>query len=150
VGVSVEDREYGLPRINVLRETPAAVRFLSVEPLLEDLGNVDLSGIHWVIVGGESGHGARRMKRGWVGRVRDQCEAAAIPFFFKQWGGVRKSQAGREFDGRTYDEMPERESAAMPAREVRQRLLEDTIRWQSAWDLLDLSVNSKNRFGAVD
>lgn len=106
LGVSVEDRKYGLPRIDELRETPAGVRFLSVEPLLEDLGELDLGGIDWVIVGGESGPGARPMKKEWVLCVRDQCIAAGVPFFFKQWGGVRKKIAGRRIDGETYDGIP--------------------------------------------
>jgi protein gp37 len=105
-GVSVEDRAHGLVRIKHLQQAPAAVRFLSIEPLLEDLGEVDLEGIHWVIVGGESGAGARPMEKEWVLSIRDQCERAKIPFFFKQWGGVRKSKAGRALDGRTYDERP--------------------------------------------
>lgn len=106
LGVSVEDKKYGLPRIEQLRETPARVRFLSVEPLLEDLGEIDLTGIHWVIVGGESGIGARPMNPDWVRSVRDQCQRAGVAFFFKQWGGVRKKQAGRDLDGRTWSEMP--------------------------------------------
>jgi protein gp37 len=106
LGVSVENRKHGLPRIEELRATPASVRFLSVEPLLEDLGRIDLEGIHWVIVGGESGYGARPMDAAWVGSVRDQCRAQGVPFFFKQWGGVHKSKAGRLLDGRTYDELP--------------------------------------------
>jgi protein gp37 len=105
-GVSVENRKHGLPRIDHLREAPARVRFLSIEPLLEDLGIIDLTGIHWVIVGGESGAGARPMDKSWVLSLRDQCQFAGVPFFFKQWGGVRKSKAGRHLDGRTYDEMP--------------------------------------------
>ena len=105
-GVSVENRKYGLPRIEHLRTAPAAVRFLSVEPLLEDLGTINLSHIHWVIVGGESGFGARRMQREWVISIRRQCRVSGVPFFFKQWGGVRKKRAGRTLDGRTYDEMP--------------------------------------------
>ncbi len=105
-GVSVEDRKYGVPRIDHLRDTPAAVRFLSIEPLLEDLGEIDLAGISWVIVGGESGPGARPMRREWVTSLLDQCEASHVPFFFKQWGGVRKKKAGRELNGRTYDYMP--------------------------------------------
>ena len=105
-GVSVENRKHGLPRIEYLRNAPASIRFLSVEPLLEDLGTVDLSGIHWVIVGGESGHGARPMERTWVESIRDQCTAANVPFFFKQWGGVQKKKAGRLLDGRTYDGRP--------------------------------------------
>jgi len=105
-GVSVENRRFGKPRIEHLQEAPASVRFLSIEPLLEDLGALDLSGIHWVIVGGESGFGARPMKREWVLSIKRQCRQLGIPFFFKQWGGVRKSRAGRLLDGRTYDEMP--------------------------------------------
>ncbi len=105
-GVSVENRKYGLPRIQDLQSAPAAVRFLSIEPLLENLGALDLSGIHWVIVGGESGPGARPMKKEWVLSIRDQCRRAGVPFFFKQWGGVRKSATGRRLEGRTYDQFP--------------------------------------------
>ena len=105
-GVSVEDRRYGIPRIEILRDTPAAVRFLSIEPLLEDLGALDLSGIDWVIVGGESGRGARPMKEEWVLSIREQCEIAGVPFFFKQWGGVQKKKNGRSLGGRTYDAFP--------------------------------------------
>jgi protein gp37 len=94
--------------------------FLSIEPLLEDLGKVNLSGIAWVIVGGESGHGARPMKRDWVRGIRRQCRAYNVPFFFKQWGGVRKHEAGRMLDGRTYDEFPAvRKTTAPPARNQR-------------------------------
>lgn len=106
-GVSVEDKRYGIPRLEDLRQSVAAIRFLSVEPLLEDLGSLNLSGIHWIIVGGESGPGARPMKKEWVQSLRRQCKQASIPFFFKQWGGVRKKSTGRELDGRTYDELPE-------------------------------------------
>jgi protein gp37 len=105
-GVSVEDKTYGLPRIEHLRSSPASVRFLSVEPLLEDLGRFDLANISWVIVGGESGPGARPMERDWAASIRDQCSAQNIRFFFKQWGGVRKSLYGRKLDGKTYDEYP--------------------------------------------
>jgi protein gp37 len=105
-GVSVENQRYGLPRIDHLRSAPARTRFLSIEPLLEDLGVVNLTGIHWVIVGGESGHGARPMERKWVVSIRKQCRENGVPFFFKQWGGTRKSLTGRLLDGRTYDEMP--------------------------------------------
>jgi protein gp37 len=119
-GVSVEDRAHGLLRIEHLQQAPAAVRFLSIEPLLEDLGEIDLQGIHWVIVGGESGAGARPMKKDWVLSIRDQCERAGVPFFFKQWGGVRKSKAGRELDGRTYDDRPQR--CRRPVLEDAQRL----------------------------
>ena len=114
-GVSVEDRKYGLPRIEDLRNADAGVRFLSVEPLLEDLGTVNLAGIHWVIVGGESGPGARPMRKEWVVSLRDQCRSAGVPFFFKQWGGARKAAAGRMLDGRTYDEIPARGSHAVMA-----------------------------------
>ena len=115
-GVSVEDRKYGLPRIEHLRQSPARVRFLSIEPLLEDLGEIDLSGITWVIVGGESGPGARPMKREWVVSIRKQCRAQGVPFFFKQWGGVRKARNGRLLDGRTYDEYPGRIEVPVPDR----------------------------------
>jgi protein gp37 len=105
-GVSVENRKHGLPRINRLRQSKPAVAFLSIEPLLEDLGTLDLRGIHWVIVGGESGPGARPIEASWVRKVRAECQLHGIPFFFKQWGGVRKKEAGRELDGRTYDDFP--------------------------------------------
>lgn len=105
-GVSVENRKHGLPRIDHLRAAPAAVRFLSVEPLLEDVGRLDLRGIDWVIVGGESGAGARPIQREWVASIRDQCRRARVSFFFKQWGGVRKCKTGRQLDGRTHDDMP--------------------------------------------
>src|SRR5215813_11878231 len=115
-GVSVEDREYGLPRIADLQATPAAVRFLSVEPLLEDLGDLPLEGISWVIVGGESGPGSRPMKEQWVLSIREQCEAAGVAFFFKQWGGVRKKATGRVLRGRTYDGLPNRvQNPSLPA-----------------------------------
>jgi len=99
-GVSVENQKHGLPRIDHLRGAPAQVRFLSVEPLLEELGEINLEGMHWVIVGGESGHGARLMKPEWVQSVRDQCERAGVAFFFKQWGGTRKSHH-RSHSGRS-------------------------------------------------
>jgi protein gp37 len=118
-GVSVEDRRFGLPRIDLLRAAPAAVRFLSVEPLLEDLGRIDLSGIHWVIVGGESGARPRPMRQEWVLSVRDQCEAAGVPFFFKQWGGTRKKQGGRLLAGRTHDAMPAPSGVPVPPRAER-------------------------------
>lgn len=105
-GVSVEDKKYGLPRIDHLRSAPAAVRFLSIEPLLEDLGAFDLSGIHWVIVGGESGPRARTIEKEWVEGIQQQCASMDVPFFFKQWGGVNKSKTGRLLNGRTFDDMP--------------------------------------------
>lgn len=97
LGVSVENRRHGVPRIDHLRDIPAKIRFLSVEPLLEDVGGLNLRGIHWVIVGGESGHGARPMKPEWADSVRDQCERAGVAFFFKQWGawgedGVKRNK----------------------------------------------------------
>jgi len=122
-GVSVEDRKHGLPRIDDLRSAPARVRFLSIEPLLEDLGSISLEGIDWVIVGGESGPGARPMKKEWVLSIKEQCRQAKVPFFFKQWGGIRKSEAGRFLDGRTYDEFPERVNNPIPDFETRTRHL---------------------------
>jgi protein gp37 len=118
--VSVENRKHGLPRIDHLRAAPARVRFLSIEPLLEDLGEINLEGIHWVIVGGESGAGARPMEKQWVVSLRDQCERAKVPFFFKQWGGVRKSKTGRALDGKMYDGLPSR--VALPVLENPRRL----------------------------
>lgn len=106
LGVSVENRKQGVPRIKALRNTPASVRFLSIEPLLEDLGTIDLKGIHWVIVGGESGPHSRPMEEKWVLSIRDQCISAKVPFFFKQWGGTRKHLTGRLLRGRTHDEYP--------------------------------------------
>ena len=115
-GVSVEDRKYGLPRIEQLQASPATVRFLSVEPLLEDVGNLPLEGISWVIVGGESGPGARPMREEWVLSIYEQCAARKVPFFFKQWGGVRKKAAGRTLQGRTHDAFPARvQNPALPA-----------------------------------
>ena len=105
LGVSVENRQT-LSRIEHLRKTRSSLRFVSFEPLLEDLGDFDLSGIHWAIVGGESGPGARRMEASWVQSLREQCVDQGVAFFFKQWGGVQKKRAGRELDGRTWDEMP--------------------------------------------
>jgi protein gp37 len=116
-GVSVENRRHGFPRIDELREAPATIRFLSIEPLLEDLGEIDLTGIHWVIVGGESGPRSRPMQPAWVESIRDQCAAADVAFFFKQWGTygpkdgrierLGKRAAGRILSGRTWDEYPD-------------------------------------------
>lgn len=106
MGVSVENRTC-FSRIDSLRKTRAHIRFLSLEPLLEDLGEFDLTGIDWVIVGGESGPGARPMSPSWVRNLRDLCLAAEVPFFFKQWGGTRKKINGRLLDGLTWDQMPE-------------------------------------------
>ncbi len=113
LGVTVENRQHGIPRITQLRKVKAHVRFLSIEPLLEDLGKLDLSGIHWVIVGGESGPKARLMKQEWVMKIKRQCEEQNVAFFFKQWGGWgadgikrAKKENGRLLLGRTWDEVP--------------------------------------------
>ena len=106
LGVSIEDREH-LWRLQELVSLPAAIRFLSLEPLLEDLEDFNLSGIDWVIVGGESGPGARPMHADWVRRIRDQCAKESVPFFFKQWGGVNKSKTGNTLDGRLHQEFPD-------------------------------------------
>ena len=115
LGVSVEDRHYGLPRIDHLRQVDAQIRFLSIEPLLEDLGPIDLEGIHWVIVGGESGHKARPMRSEWVENIQHQVEDAEVLFFFKQWGtwgadGIkrRKKANGRTFHGKIWNDTPDR------------------------------------------
>jgi protein gp37 len=105
-GVSVENADYAY-RIQHLRSTGASVKFLSLEPLLGPLPNLDLCGIDWVIVGGESGPKSRLIDKSWVTDIRDQCQQAAVPFFFKQWGGVRKKKMGRLLDGRTWSEVPE-------------------------------------------
>lgn len=114
LGVSVEDRKYGVPRIDYLRRVDARIRFLSIEPLLEDLGEIDLRGIHWVIVGGESGPKARPMREEWVANIQERAEEAGAAFFFKQWGGWgadgikrHKKANGRIFRGRTWDNYPE-------------------------------------------
>jgi protein gp37 len=116
-GVSVESKKY-FRRIDSLRSTAAALKFLSLEPLLGPLSGIDLSGIDWVIVGGESGHGARPMSPEWVAEIRDACVECGVPFFFKQWGahgpdGVRraKKENGRLLEGRTWDEWPDTNSA---------------------------------------
>ncbi len=111
MGVSVESEKYTF-RIDHLRQTQARVKFLSLEPLLRPLPGLDLRGIHWIIVGGESGPGARPMKKEWVTDIRDQCLASGVSFFFKQWGGVNKKRAGRLLEGRTWDELPPNEIAA--------------------------------------
>jgi protein gp37 len=105
MGVSVENADYTF-RIDHLRKTGAKTKFLSVEPLLGPILKMNLKGINWVIVGGESGPGARPLEREWVVGIKDQCLKAKVPFFFKQWGGVQKKKAGRLLDGRTWDEMP--------------------------------------------
>jgi protein gp37 len=105
MGTSIENSDYST-RIKSLRAVPAHVRFLSVEPLLGPIPRLSLKGINWVIVGGESGPGARPMKVEWVRQIRDRCVTYGVPFFFKQWGGTNKKRTGRKLDGRTWDEMP--------------------------------------------
>jgi protein gp37 len=113
LGVTVEDRQYGLPRIEYLRHLKAKIRFISIEPLLEDLGKINLTGIDWVIVGGESGTRGRAMDKKWIVNIQQQCQAQEIKFFFKQWGTwgadgqkASKKQNGRQLSGKTFDEMP--------------------------------------------
>ena len=125
MGVSVENRRW-THRLDTLREIPAAVRFVSCEPLLGPLGEIDLTEIHWVIGGGESGPKARRMKPEWVRALRDQCGAQEVPFFFKQWGAhdaegwrVGKGPAGRELDGLKWDSLPTIERGAVPRKLAR-------------------------------
>ncbi len=105
IGVTVEDANVK-NRINDLKSVPAYIRFLSLEPLLEPLGNLNLSDIHWVIVGGESGPGSRPIKKEWIEDIKRQCLIAKVPFFFKQWGGTNKKKSGRLLDGQEWGEMP--------------------------------------------
>ncbi len=126
-GVSVEDKRYGLPRLEHLRQTQATMKFLSIEPLLEDLGSFDISDVDWAIVGGESGRGARPVRREWVESILRICRENHVPFFFKQWGGVHKKLKGRRLRGRTYDEMPKFRPNAMPSRSSR-------AAFAAAWD----------------
>ncbi len=128
-GVSVENQKHGLPRMDLLRESPGQVRFLSVEPLLEDLGALDLTGIHWIILGGESGPGARPLEADWVRSIRDQAKRKDVPFFFKQWGGVQKSRNGRELDGITHDEIPPQETREPLERKDRKVLIAQVKAW---------------------
>jgi protein gp37 len=121
-GVSVEDVRYGKPRITDLQSSAAKVKFLSIEPLLEDLGDLNLSGISWVIVGGESGPGARPMEEQWVLNVLNACRSQDVKFFFKQWGGVHKKKNGRKLKGRIYDEFPAAANHPMPNRSQRELL----------------------------
>lgn len=114
MGVSVENADAAF-RIDYLRRTEAHVKFLSLEPLLGPLPHLDLSGINWVIVGGESGPGARPMDEGWVIDLRRQCQRAGVSFFFKQWGGVHKKKAGRLLEGRTWNELPKTEQLTLSA-----------------------------------
>jgi len=132
-GVSVENRKHGLPRIDHLRDAKPAMAFLSIEPLLEDLGDFNLTGIDWVIVGGESGAGARPMASEWVVSIQRQCSKSKVPFFFKQWGGVRKSLAGRELNGRTYDDHPLPARSLVPPLHERKRL---TTAFAGVWPMV--------------
>lgn len=132
LGTSVEDRKFGLPRVPILRQVHASTRFLSVEPLLEALGQLELEGIHWVIVGGESGLGARPLSKDWVISIRDQCAAKSVPFFFKQWGGIKKKILGRELEGRTYNEFPKTPKRKPPAIRERERYI---IEAERTWAL---------------
>jgi len=122
-GVSVENVKHGIPRIEHLRKTGAIVKFLSVEPLLEDLGGINLAGIDWVIVGGESGRGARTLQEQWVLNILEHCREHGVPFFFKQWGGVNKKKNGRLLRGKTYDEFPAIIQREIPDRVDRMRLI---------------------------
>ena len=126
-GVSVEDRSYGVPRIQHLQQAHVRTRFLSIEPLLEDIGQLDLAGIHWAIVGGESGPGARPMKPEWVERIFTQCNSAGVRFFFKQWGGKQKKKTGRLLHDRTYDEMPQIIRKEFPSNKKQRISLADTL-----------------------
>ncbi len=130
LGISVEDRRHGLPRIDEIRGTRAEVRFISFEPLLEDLGEIDLGGIDWVIVGGESGPGARTLQANWVRSIRDECQKANVPFFFKQWGGVRKKRAGRILDGRVHNMWPDTARLPRPSHQERERIASKIKRMQ--------------------
>ena len=132
-GVSVEDRRFGVPRIDHLRDAGAAMAFLSVEPLLEDLGKINLDSINWVIVGGESGPGARPMEKEWVIDIRDQCLSSTVPFFFKQWGGVRKKQTGRLLEGQTYDEFPAIVREPIPDLKVRKSIIAELRYLETQW-----------------
>ena len=111
MGVTIENADY-LYRADQLRQTPARVKFLSLEPLLGPIPKLNLEGINWVIVGGESGPGARPMEKDWVIEIKNQCEQREVPFFFKQWGGKNKKKAGRLLDGRTWDQMPNKKTDA--------------------------------------
>ena len=106
MGASVENADY-LHRVDTLRRIPAQTRFLSLEPLIDDIPNIGLNNIDWVIAGGESGPGAREIKEEWVRSIRDQCDEAGVRFFFKQWGGKNKKRSGRMLDNRTWDDFPD-------------------------------------------
>jgi protein gp37 len=123
-GVSVEDKPFGVPRIKDLRASGATKKFLSIEPLLEDLGEIDLSGIDWVIVGGESGPHARPIRPSWVNSIREQSECAGVPFFFKQWGGTRKKSTGCLLGGAEWKSFPFITTRAIPSVKERQHRID--------------------------
>jgi protein gp37 len=127
-GVTAENRRSALARIPHLQAAPAALRFLSLEPLLEKLGDLDLRGIGWVIVGGESGARPRPMCESWVLAIRDQCDQLGIPFFFKQWGGTNKKKAGRLLAGRTHDDLPPHSQAPVANRAQRRSWIDRVMR----------------------
>jgi len=131
-GVSVENREHGLPRIPLLQESGATMKFLSIEPLIGPLGKFGLKGIDWAIVGGESGPGARPMEQSWVDSIHRQCQRSDVPFFFKQWGGVQKSKTGRILHGRTYDEFPPPNKMPIPPNLAERRRLLDEVQFEYA------------------
>lgn len=138
-GVSVENKRDGLPRIKHLQSSPARVRFLSVEPLIEDIGRLNLRGISWVIVGGESGPRSRPIEPNWVRSIQEQCEDAGVAFFFKQWGGTQKKKAGRDLDGKTYSEFPVRTpKPVLP--EAQRRALIKTLQIPRAPELVSVSL----------
>lgn len=140
MGVSVED-ERVVQRIDDLKTVPAFIRFLSCEPLIGPLSNLQLRGIHWVIVGGESGPKSRPMKPEWVHEIHESCTSQGVAFFFKQWGGVRKHLTGRELDGRTYDEYPTlREWAPLRAKTSSTSLIDPTERWSKLTEIPVVSV----------
>ncbi len=111
--------------LNADNKSESELRWLSIEPLLEDLGRFSLEDISWAVVGGESGPGARPMEADWVRHIRSQCEEQGVPFFFKQWGGVSKKKTGRELDGQTYDAYPEIAAKQPPSRRIRLQLIDD-------------------------
>lgn len=171
-GVSVEDRKHGLPRIDALRNSAARIKWLSIEPLLEDLGDLDLTGIDWVVVGGESGHQARPIKQDWVLSIKDSCDAHGVPFFFKQWGNwapaeqpcggrihtwpdatlsVRKSKkdAGRLLLGQNYDGQYEfKELGECPSKIVRGRLRSRCSELASSISVLE--AKARDRLASED
>jgi protein gp37 len=147
-GVSAEDRKFGLPRIEELKRMPARVKFVSAEPLLENLGIIDFKGVDWVIVGGESGRGARAMEESWVTNIRDQCLVSGSKFFFKQWGGVHKKAAGRVLGGRTWDAMPMRIRTEIPTRSHRRKLAQIFESQAQRWETADVNASSLVRRNA--